>query len=95
MTGNTGSVTYVTTVTSADLDVSGTGVVTSPGTTPPGSYTVSGTDSDASSDSGTWTFTLNVNIPDSVPVGSNSQAVAITPDGSFAYVANLTSGTSA
>src|ERR1700678_1544136 len=58
VTGNTGSVTYVTTVTSAHLGVSGTGVITSPGTTPPGSYTVSGTDSDTSSDSGTWTFTL-------------------------------------
>ena len=60
---NTGAVTFVTTVSSTGLKVSGRGVITTTGTLAAGSYTVSGTDSDASDNVGTWTYTLTVSNP--------------------------------
>ena len=60
VTGSSGTMSYVTNVTSPDVSVSGTGAVTSPGTTPPGTYTVSGTDSDAIGDTGAWSFAVLV-----------------------------------
>jgi uncharacterized repeat protein (TIGR02543 family) len=58
---NTGSVTFVTTVSSTGLKVSGAGVITTTGALVAGSYTVSGTDRDASGNAGVWTYTLTVN----------------------------------
>ena len=58
---NTGAVTFVTTVTSTGLHVSGGGIITTTGPLAVGSYTVSGTDSDTVNDTGTWTYTLTVN----------------------------------
>ncbi len=63
VTNNTGAVTFATTVSSAALHVSSGGVITTTGTLKAGAYTVSGTDSDASGDSGTWTYTLSVANP--------------------------------
>jgi YVTN family beta-propeller protein len=60
VSGNTGAVTYTTTVASPNVAVSGSGAVTSSSATLVGTYTVSGTDSDTSADNGTWTFTLTV-----------------------------------
>jgi outer membrane protein OmpA-like peptidoglycan-associated protein len=57
---NTGPVTFVTTKTSPGLTVSASGLISSTGSLTIGTYGVSGTDSDASGDSGTWTYTLTV-----------------------------------
>ncbi len=59
---NTGTVTFVTTVTSTGLNVSSGGVITTTGQLAAGSYTVSGTDHDTTSDTGTWTYTLTVTV---------------------------------
>ncbi len=56
------SVTYVTTVSNANLTVSRSGLVsTVDGPLAANSYTVSGSDSTALGDAGTWTYTLTVN----------------------------------
>jgi uncharacterized repeat protein (TIGR02543 family) len=57
---NTGAVTFVTTVSSTGLKVSGAGVITTTGALVAGSYTVSGTDRDANGNAGSWTYTLTV-----------------------------------
>jgi uncharacterized repeat protein (TIGR02543 family) len=56
----TGTVTFVTSAPSSALSVTSAGVVTTTGALKAGKYTVSGTDSDASKNSGTWTYTLSV-----------------------------------
>jgi hypothetical protein len=58
--GQNGSVSFVTTVPNASLGVSSIGSITTGGTLAPGTYTVSGTDSDAYGDTGTWSYTLTV-----------------------------------
>ncbi len=61
VTGNNGAVSFVqSSAAVTGLSVSPTGLVTGAATLTAGSYTISGTDSDASGDSGTWTFTLGV-----------------------------------
>jgi outer membrane protein OmpA-like peptidoglycan-associated protein len=60
VSGNTGTVTFATTTTSPGLRVSGNGVISTTGTLAAGSYTVSGNDHDAESDTGNWTYTLTV-----------------------------------
>ena len=62
VTNNVGAVTYVETTStdSTDVAVSSTGAVTAATTLAPGTYTVGGTDSDVSGDSGTWAFSLTV-----------------------------------
>ena len=60
---NTGAVTFVTTVSNKGLRVSGAGVITTTGKLVAGSYTVSGTDRDASGNAGVWTYTLTVSNP--------------------------------
>ena len=64
---NDGAVTFVTTISSPDLSVSSTGLISTTGSLPVGTYTVSGTDSDSHGDTGTWTFTLSVTAA-AVPV---------------------------
>ena len=59
VTNNTGAVTFVTTVSSTGLTLSGNQISTT-GTLSDGQYTISGTDSDTSGDIGTWTYTLTV-----------------------------------
>ncbi len=58
--GNTGPVTFVTTHSNPSLTVSSSGVISTTGTLLVGTYSVSGTDSDAYNDTGTWSFTLTV-----------------------------------
>ena len=61
-------------VTSADLAVSSAGVVTTTGQLAVGTYKISGTDSDALGDSGTWSYTLVVSgvlITQVAPFGSS------------------------
>lgn len=61
VTGNSGPVSFVTSSPSiAGLTVSSTGLLSSSSSLATGSYTISGTDSDTSGDSGTWTYTLGV-----------------------------------
>ncbi len=59
-TGNSGAVTFVTTVTSPSVTVSGSGAVTTTSALAANTYTVSGTDLDAFGDTGTWSFLLTV-----------------------------------
>jgi uncharacterized repeat protein (TIGR02543 family) len=57
---SSGAVTFTTTTPSPGLKVTSGGVVAVAGTLAAGSYTVSGTDHDASGDAGVWTYTLTV-----------------------------------
>ena len=63
-TGNTGAVTFTTTSappgSAGGIKVSSSGVVTTTGALSAGTYTASGTDSDSSGDTGTWSFSLTV-----------------------------------
>ncbi|HEY5303657.1 MAG TPA: InlB B-repeat-containing protein [Acidimicrobiales bacterium] len=63
VTNNAGQVTFVTTVSSTGLHVTGSGVVTTTRRLVAGSYKVAGTDSDTSGNTGTWAYTLVVNNP--------------------------------
>ncbi len=66
-TENGSPVTYVTTTPNAHLSVSSSGAVsTVSGPLAAGSYPVSGTDSDALGDTGTWSYTLTVTSPPAV-----------------------------
>jgi major membrane immunogen (membrane-anchored lipoprotein) len=60
VTGNSGTVTYVQASGNPDLTVSSTGLVATDGALAEGTYSVTGATSDASGDSGTFTFILNV-----------------------------------
>jgi hypothetical protein len=55
-----GALTWTTTSTSPYVTVTSSGAVSAPGTDPPGSYTVSGTEVDGWGDNGSWTFSLTV-----------------------------------
>ncbi len=63
-TGNTGAVTFVTTSappgSAGGIKVSSSGVVTTTGALSAATYRASGTDSDSSGDTGTWSFSLTV-----------------------------------
>ncbi len=60
-TGQVGPVTFFTDSALCEpVTVSSTGMVNAPDTIPPGSYVVFGHDSDGSSDTGIWSFTLTV-----------------------------------
>jgi len=59
----TGLVTFITTASSTGLSVTNAGAITTTGTLTVGSYTVAGTDTDTSGDTGNWTYTLTVNNP--------------------------------
>jgi major membrane immunogen (membrane-anchored lipoprotein) len=60
VTGNNGAVTYVQTSGSPHLLVSASGLVTTSGALPPGTYVARGTTSDASGDVGKFSFSLTV-----------------------------------
>jgi outer membrane protein OmpA-like peptidoglycan-associated protein len=57
---NQGTVTFITTSSIPQLLVSSSGVISTAGPLTSGTYTVSGTDSDVSGDSGTWRYSLTV-----------------------------------
>jgi hypothetical protein len=83
--GNTGAVTFATTgsgSTPAGVVVSSSGVVSTKGALSVGTYTISGTDSDAFGDKGTWTYTLKV------------ASTAITQHAPFANTKTITPATS-
>ncbi|MGD0055115.1 MAG: InlB B-repeat-containing protein, partial [Acidimicrobiales bacterium] len=77
----TGAVTFTTTATSPALSVSPSGAITTTGPLTVGSYLVSGTDSDTSGDTGTWSYTLNVTLPDVVVTfEANGGTGSMTPE---------------
>ncbi len=82
---NTGAVTFVTTVSSTGLKVSGAGVITTTGALVAGSYTVSGTDRDANGNAGRWTYTLTVS--------NSTVTVFFTPNGGEGTMAVETDST--
>jgi hypothetical protein len=60
VTGNTGAVTYTQVSGAPQMTISSTGLVGTDGQLAKGTYSVTGTTGDASGDSGTFTFILNV-----------------------------------
>jgi uncharacterized repeat protein (TIGR02543 family) len=60
VSNGSGPVTFITIETSPALTVSSGGVIATTGKLKAGSYNVSGTDADNSSDTGTWSFSLTV-----------------------------------
>ena len=62
VTNPDGTVSYTETASadSSDVVVTSTGAISSAKALAPGTYTVSGTDSDTAGDTGTWSFTLTV-----------------------------------
>ena len=74
-TGQTGTVSFVTTSTPNGVTVSSTGAVSVSSTLAAGTYTVSGTDSDAFGDTGTWSFTLTVTQSNTASSGSPTTPV--------------------
>lgn len=101
-TGFTGSptITYVESTTNPALVLNPTsGVITTSGTLAIGAYTIGGTVGDTNSDSGSWTFTLNVAAPTSIVNPTVARTVAtglndeqLFTDGTYVWVANLSSG---
>lgn len=63
VSGATGTVTFVQTGGADSLAVSSSGQVSAAATLAAGTYTASGTDSDANGDTGAWSYTLNVLEP--------------------------------
>ena len=80
-----GNVSFVTVVTSPGLTVSGGGAIKTTGTLAVGTYTVSGTDSDASGDTGTWTYSLTVGASTITQAGSTSGNTTVNTSGAFTY----------
>ncbi|HTT60001.1 MAG TPA: hypothetical protein VMF33_08130 [Acidimicrobiales bacterium] len=60
VSGSTGTVSYVQATGSPSLVVSPSGLITTSGQLPAGTYSTSGTETDTSGDSGTFKFTLTV-----------------------------------
>jgi hypothetical protein len=79
ISGATGAVTYTETSSthSTQVQVSSSGAVTTGTTLPAGLYTISGGDIDAASNTGTWSFTLNVGTA-SITQSSPTTATATT-----------------
>ena len=71
--GGIGSVHFSQSTGAPQLSVSGSGLVTTSGTLPSGNYTASGTTSDPSGDSGTFTFALTVTTVPGAPTGVTAQ----------------------
>ncbi|MGC1419875.1 MAG: InlB B-repeat-containing protein [Acidimicrobiales bacterium] len=88
-----GLLTFITTTSNAGLTVANSGAITTTGSLAVGSYTVAGTVSDVSGDTGTWTYTLTVNNPATTVtfeanLGKGTMA-AQTGDASTALTPNL------
>ena len=86
-TDSVGAVTFITTV-GADFDVSSSGAVSIPSALAVGSYTVSGTDSDTLSNSGTWSYTLNVTAG-TLATTPTTNATTVTPATSSLFTDQL------
>jgi len=83
VSGARGSVTFAQSTGAPHLRVSVSGAVSAQADLPKGTYTASGTDSDALGDTGYWSFTLSVTSVTIRQVGTDS---AVTPVGkAFSY----------
>ena len=77
----TGAVSFAVTASSTALSVSPQGAITTTGTLLAGSYSISGIDSDLSSDAGAWTYTLTVNNPSvTVTFNANGGTGSMAPE---------------
>ena len=93
VSGNTGTVTYTQASGAPQLTVSSAGLVGTDGQLPKGTYSVTGTTSDASGDSGTFTFILNVgSITQS---GLTTTSVTTSGLATFTYQLTTTGNTGA
>ena len=82
------AVAYVTVVKSSGLNVSSSGAITTNGVSLAATtYTVSGTDTDALGDTGTWTYTLTV-TPSAILQTSPTSA-SVTVDSSSSYTGEI------
>jgi hypothetical protein len=89
VTGNIGTVTYTKSAGSASLTVTSSGLVaTTGGTLAAGSYTATGTTSDASGDTGTWTYTLYVGTAGTI-VQTRPTSGTVTTTGSATFTDQL------
>ena len=91
VTGANGAVTY--TQSSSDstlLSVNSTGAVSVTGLLVAGTYTVKGTDSDASGDTGNWTYALSVGASTIAQAQPNTGATSIDNSNSFTSQLNVT-----
>ena len=87
-TGNVGAVTFATTTTSPDVAVSSSGAVSTTGTLSVGTYPLSGTDSDGT-DTGVWSYTLDVATTSSSIIQSAPSAKTTTTSGSATFTDQL------
>lgn len=96
-TGGVGLVSFVADLPSTPpgLSVDSTGNVSTTGTLAENIYTLTGTDSDLSSDTGTWTYILTVNAVTIAQSPPTENAAAVTPaeSGSFTNQLETSGGT--
>jgi hypothetical protein len=83
VTGNTGAVTYTQVSGAPQMTISSTGLVGTDGQLAKGTYSVTGTTSDASGDGGTFTFILNVGTI--TQSGTTTTTVTSTGLSTFTY----------
>jgi hypothetical protein len=90
VSGAVGAVTFVTGSSSPAVFVDAHGVVTTSGSLNVGTYSVSGTDSDAKGDNGTWTFSLTVSASSIVTfVANGARGAMVAQTGSVATALTL------
>ncbi len=75
---------YVVTAPNANLIVSPSGAITTHSTLPVGTYQVAGTDTDSSSDTGAWTFSLSVTAVTITQSSPTSGTVTTTASSAYA-----------
>lgn len=84
-TNNSGAVTYAQVGGAPNLVVSSTGLVTTSGQLPPGSYVATGTTSDAGGDTGTFSITVDVGVL----LQSSATTANVKVSGSSTYSSQL------
>jgi outer membrane protein OmpA-like peptidoglycan-associated protein len=89
VTNNIGAVTFIETSSSTGLSLTGNQISTI-GTLAAGDYPISGTDSDANGDTGTWTYDLTVTAPTSSGAGGGAGGGAAGSAGGVAGVSTIT-----
>jgi hypothetical protein len=89
VSGSHGTVTYIQSTGTPNLTVSSSGAVSAPATLAVGSYTASGSDSDTSGDTGTWTFSLTVTSTTRTTITQGTPTTGTTTTGK-AFTSQLT-----
>jgi uncharacterized repeat protein (TIGR02543 family) len=90
VSGDTGPVTFVTTSSAEGLVVdANTGAISTTGLLPVGTYVVSGTDSDTSSDDGVWSYSLAVSASTISQVAPTSGTTTVGASSTFADALNV------